>query len=216
MSVTLSTGTQVSIASTYGTGFTITAITNANPAVATLSASHGVIVGDFIEVTSGWDLLNKKVVRVSAVATNDVTLEGINTSDTNSYPAGSGTGTGREITAWASVTQIRSVSTSGGELNFADITTIADKTQKQSPTTRSAQQIDFEFMDDPTLSWYSTAQTASDTNAITAVRIVFPNSTRLLGNGYLSLQKNPTIEVNQPLTARLGFSAVADLVRYST
>ena len=71
-------------------------------------------------------------------------------------------------------------------------------------------------MDDPTLSWYATAQTASDTNAITAVRIIFPNSSRLLGNGYLSLQKNPTIEVNQPLVARLGFSAVADLVRYST
>lgn len=216
MAVTLATGTQVAIASTYGTGFTITAITNANPAVATLSASHGVIVGDFIEITSGWDLLNKRVVRVSAVATNDVTLEGINTSDTNNYPAGSGTGTGREITAWASVTQIRSVSTSGGDLNFADITTISDKTQKQAPTTRSAQQIDFEFMDDPTLSWYATAQTASDTNAITAVRIIFPNSSRLLGNGYLSLQKNPTIEVNQPLVARLGFSAVADLVRYST
>lgn len=216
MAVTLATGTQVAIASTYGTGFTITAITNANPAVATLSASHGVVVGDFIEITSGWDLLNKRVVRVSAVATNDVTLEGINTSNTSSYPAGSGTGTGREITAWASVTQIRSVSTSGGELNFADITTIADQTQKQAPTTRSAQQIDFEFLDDPTLSWYSTAQTASDTNAITAVRIIFPNGSRLLGNGYLSLQKNPTIEVNQPLVASLGFSAVADLVRYAT
>jgi hypothetical protein len=216
MAVTLATGTQVAIASAYGTGFTITAITNANPAVATLSASHGVIVGDFIEITSGWDLLNKRVVRVSAVATNDVTLEGINTSDTNNYPASSGTGTGREITTWASVTQIRSVSTSGGDLNFADITTISDKTQKQAPTTRSAQQIDFEFMDDPTLSWYATAQTASDTNAITAVRIIFPNASRLLGNGYLSLQKNPTIEVNQPLVARLGFSAVADLVRYST
>lgn len=216
MAITLATGTQVAVASTYGAGFTITAISNANPAVATLSASHGVVVGDFIEITSGWDLLNKRVVRVSNLATNDATLEGINTSSTSNYPAGSGTGTGREITAWASITQVRSVSTSGGDLNFADITTISDTTQKQVPTTRSAQQIDFEFFDDPTLSWYVTAQTASDTNAITAIRIIFPNATRLLGNGYLSLQKNPTIEVNAPLTARLGFSSVADLVRYAT
>lgn len=216
MAITLATGTQVAVASTYGSGFTITAITNANPAVATLSAAHGVIVGDFIEITSGWDLLNKRVVRISAVSTNDVTLEGINTSDTGRYPAGTGTGTGREITAWSSVTQVRSVSTSGGDLNFADITTLSDTTQKQTPTTRSAQQIDFEFFDDPTLSWYATAQTASDSNAITAMRIIFPNGTRLLANGYLSLQKNPTIEVNAPLTARLGFSSVADLVRYAS
>ena len=216
MAITLATGTQVAVASTYGAGFTITAITNANPAVATLSASHGVIVGDFIEITSGWDLLNKRVVRISAVSTNDVTLEGINTSDTGRYPSGTGTGTGREITAWSSVTQVRSVSTSGGDLNFADITTLSDTTQKQTPTTRSAQQIDFEFFDDPTLSWYATAQTASDSNAITAMRIIFPNGTRLLANGYLSLQKNPTIEVNAPLTARLGFSSVADLVRYAS
>lgn len=216
MAITLATGTQVAVASTYGSGFTITAITNANPAVATLSAAHGVIVGDFIEITSGWDLLNKRVVRISAVSTNDVTLEGINTSDTGRYPSGTGTGTGREITAWSSVTQVRSVSTSGGDLNFADITTLSDTTQKQTPTTRSAQQIDFEFFDDPTLSWYATAQTASDSNAITAMRIIFPNGTRLLANGYLSLQKNPTIEVNAPLTARLGFSSVADLVRYAS
>lgn len=216
MSVTLATGTQVAVASTYGTGFTVTAITNANPAVATLSASHGVIVGDFIEVTSGWDLLNKRVVRVSAVSTNDVTLEGINTTDTSSYPAGSGTGTGREVTAWTSITQIQSIASSGGDLNFADITTITDKTQKQVPTIRSAQQISFTFFDDPALSWYSVAQTASDTNAITAVRIIFPNSSRLLLNGYLSLQKSPAINVNAPLTAQLSMSAVADPVRYST
>lgn len=216
MSITLATGTQVAVASTYGTDFTISAISNANPAVATLSASHGVIVGDFIEISSGWDLLNKRVVRVSAVSTNDVTLEGINTSDTNNYPAGSGTGTGREITAWTSVTQIQSIASSGGELSFADITTITDKTAKQVPTVRSAQQLDLTFFDDPTLSWYSVAQTASDANAITAMRIIFPNSSRFLINGYLSLQKSPAINVNAPLTAQLTMSAVADPVRYST
>ena len=65
MSITLATGTQVAIASTYGTGFTITAISNANPAVATLSAAHGVVVNDLIEITSGWDRLNGRVVRVN-------------------------------------------------------------------------------------------------------------------------------------------------------
>ena len=216
MSITLATGTQVAIASTYGTPFTVTAITNANPAVATLSASHGVIVGDFIELTSGWDLLNNRVVRVSAVSVNDVTLEGINTTSTTNYPVASGTGTGREITAWTSITQIQSVETSGGDINFADITTIADSTQKQIPTTRSPQQINFTVFDDPALAWFAIAQTASDAKAVTALRLIFPNASRLLANGYFSVQKTPTVAINSPLTAKLGFSAVADPVRYAT
>ncbi len=216
MAITLATGTQVAIASTYGTQFTISAITNANPAVATLSASHGVVVGDFIEVTSGWDLLNGRIMRVSVVSVNDVTLEGLNTSSTTNYPVGSGTGTGREITAWTSITQIKGIETSGGDINFADITTVADSTQKQIPTTRSAQQINMTVFDDPALSWFAVAQTASDAKAVTALRIIFSNSSRVLLNGYFSVQKVPTVAVNEPLTAVLGFSASAEATRYST
>ena len=216
MAITLATGTLVAVASTYGTAFDITAITNANPAVATLSAAHGVIVGDFIEITSGWDLLTNRVVRVSAVSTNDVTLEGINTSSTSNYPSGTGTGTGREITAWTNITQIQSIGGSGGEQNYADITTITDRVQKQVPTTRGAQTIDLTVFDDPSLSYYSVVQTASDTNALTALRIIFPNSSRMLANGYFSLQKTPNVEINAPLSASINFSSAADPMRYST
>lgn len=216
MSITLATGTQVAVASAYGTGFTISAISNANPAVATLSSSHGVIVGDFIEITSGWDLLTKRVVRVSNVSTNDVTLEGINTTSTTDYPAGSGTGTGREITTWTSLTQIQSIDTTGGDLNYADITTIVDRTQKQMPTTRTPQVIKFVTFDDASLGWYSTVSTASDAASLIALRIIFPNATRMVANGYISLQKVPKVTVNAPLTAEIGFTSAADPVRYAT
>jgi hypothetical protein len=216
MAITLATGTQVAIASTYGTAATVSAITNANPAVATLSASHGVIVGDFIELTSGWDLLNGRVVRVSAVSVNDVTLEGINTVSTTNYPVGSGTGSAREITAWTSITQIKGIETSGGDINFADITTVADSTQKQIPTTRSPQQLNMTVFDDPALAWFAVAQTASDAKAVTALRVIFANASRVLLNGYFSVQKVPTVAVNEPLTAVLGFSASAEATRYST
>lgn len=216
MAITLATGTQVSIAATYGTTFTISAITNATSAVATLSAAHGVVVGDIIEITSGWDLLNGRLVRVSNVSTNDVTLEGIDTTSTTNYPAGSGTGSGRKVATWTSITQIQSVDTSGGDLKFADITTIVDRTEKQMPTVRSAVNLNFTVFDDPSQTWYSAANTASTNNTVIGMRLVFPNSSRLLANGYLSLQTTPKISANAPLTAQLGFSAVAAPVRYST
>lgn len=214
--ITLATGTQVAIASAYGTPFTITAISNANPAVATLSASHGVIVGDLIEITSGWDLLSGRIVRVASVSTNDVTLEGINTLNVDRYPAGTGAGSGREVAAWTAITQIQGIDTSGGDINFADITTVADRTQKQIPTTRSAQAINMTVFDDPALAWYAVAAAASDDTSVTGLRIIFPNGSRLLANGFFSLQKTPTVASNAPLTAQLSFSTAAEPIRYAT
>ena len=119
MAITISTGTTVAIATTYGSAVTMSAITNATEAVATLAAGHGVVVGDILEVTSGWDLLNGRLVRAKTVATNDVTFESINTTSASSYPAGTGTGSIRRITAWTSVSQVQSVDTGGGEQQFA-------------------------------------------------------------------------------------------------
>lgn len=216
MAITIATGTQIAIASTYGASVSMSALTNAAEAVATLAGGHSVVVGDFLEVTSGWDLLTGKIVRVKTVATNDITFEAINTVSTSSYPAGTGTGSIRRITAWTNITQVQGIDTSGGDINFADITTISDRTQKQVPTTRGPQQITLTVFDDPALSWYAPAVAASDSVVATGLRIIFPNASRLVANGYFSLQKTPTVAINAPLTAALGFSAVADPVRYAT
>lgn len=216
MAITLSTGAKLYIASTYGASKTMSALTNATSAVATLEASHGVIVGDIVEVTSGWGLLNYRLARASNVATNDVTLEAIDTSSTSRYPTGTGTGSVREITAWTEITQISGASTNGGDLNFANVTTLADQVEKQLPTTRSAIQLNFDVFDDPTLSWYSVVNAASETNALTALRIVFANNSVLYANGYFSLQTTPALTINAPLTSSIGFSTAAQPTRYSS
>jgi hypothetical protein len=216
MAITLSTGTVVAVASTYGTAVNMTAITNAASAVATLASGHSVVVGDFLEVTSGWDLLSGRIVRVSNVATNDITFEGINTTDTTLYPAGSGTGTIRRITAWTNVTQIRNIAPGGGEQNFVDVTTIVDRVQKQIPTTRSPQTLQLTVLDDPALSWYTVVNGAAELAKPTALRLVFPNNSRLVANGYWSLQTTPNVAANEPLTANIDISFSATPTRYST
>lgn len=193
MAITKTTGTQFYIGSTYGTQFTVTAITNANPAVATLSASHGVIVGDFIELTSGWDLANGRVFRISAVSTNDVTLEGFNTSDTSKYPTGTGTGTGREITAWTQITQVTAdYSISGGDQNFADTTTISNLIRQQIPTDRNPMTCTLPHFYDSAASWRTTVRAASEAATPYVFRMVFPNSSRLVVGAYWSLRDVPT------------------------
>src|SRR5574337_289572 len=78
----LPNGLQMAIAAAFGTSFTVSAISNATEAVATLSASHGVAANDIIVLSSGWNGADKKVQRAKTVSTNDVTLDG---GDLNFY-----------------------------------------------------------------------------------------------------------------------------------
>lgn len=215
MSITISTGTLLAIASTYGSSVNMTAISNASEGVATLAAAHGVVVGDYLEVTSGWDLLNSRIVRAKTVATNDVTFEGINTTSTTKYPAGTGTGTIRRITAWTNIGQVKGVTTSGGEQKFTDITTITDLVEKQAPTVRGAQQVSLVLFDDPSLAGQIVIQTANDDSAKAAMRISYPNGGKFVSNGYWSIGA-PNINTNEALTNAVSYSAVAQYVRYAT
>lgn len=213
MAVGIGAGASVSIATTYGTQFTISAITNATEAVATLSASHGVAVGDFIEVTSGWAKLNKRVVRIKTVATNDVTLEGINTSSTTDYPAGTGAGTGREITAWTNISNIKadSFSTSGGDQKYASTTALESTIETQMPTTRSPYEVNWAVMD--TSSGLTAAENAAAQQALTAIRVVAGASVTV-ANGYWSVSAFPSISGTEVTTRACSFSSNAEPKMY--
>lgn len=216
MAITLATGTQPAIASTYGTAVAMSVISNQAEAVATLAGGHSVVVGDYLEVTSGWDRLNSRIVRAKAVATNDVTFEGINTVSTTTFPAGTGTGSIRRITAWTTITQVTAgISVSGGDQQFASVTTLTDTTEKQIPTVRSAVQVTLPVYDDPSLAWYSPVRTASETATATAVRMSFPNGSKLVANAYWSLQQVPTIE-DSTLRSKIDLSFTSDPTRYAT
>lgn len=192
MAKILVAGTIVEIGSTYGTQFTISAISNANPAVATLSPSHGVTVGDSIVISSGWGLLNTRVARVSAVSTNDVTLEGIDTTNTVKYPVGGGTGTGREVLTWTQVTQLKKdIGSSGGDQKFTDTTELSDLDESQVPTTKGPITITFNFYSDPALPWLTVVRAAE--GIPTPVRFLYSNGGgRQLANAYWSLRETPT------------------------
>lgn len=217
MGMTLSTGTTVSIASTYGAVKTFTSISNAAEAVASYATDPTHIVGEILEVTSGWGRLTGRLVRVKAISGAGpylVTFEGVNTSDTAKFP-GSGAGTTREITAWTEVTQIKSLSAGGGDAKYADITTMSDVTERQMPTTRGAVTIDMETFDDPLLAHYGIVVGVADTNTITGMKMYFANGSTLYANAYWSVQKVPGIAKGEALTTKINASYTADPIRYA-
>lgn len=194
----------------------MSALTNATSAVATLEASHGVIVNDILEVTSGWEDLNDRIVRASVVDTNDVTLEGVNTVSTTTYPAGSGTGTVREITAWTNVTQILDTQGNVGQQQYYEYQFLNAKRQGRIPTVRAASSIELQLADDTSQPWYAVVKAASDARDPVAMRVTLPNGNLLYYNGYWSLSDVPTMTVNQAMALQCSFSMCADLTRYAS
>ena len=216
MSKTLATRVKFSIAKTYGPSVSMTAVTNASEAVATLAAGHSVAAGDYLELTSGWGLLNGKIVRVKSVATNDVTLEGINTSSTAKYPTGTGTGSVRRITAWDQLSQIKNVSSSGGDQQFADATSLDDDVEVKIPTIKTSRSMTLEFFDDPSLAWYATVAAAADAVVPTGVLIQPPNGSKIVANAYWGLMKEPSIQKNEVMTSTITLTFNSESTRYAS
>jgi len=219
MALSLATGTKVSIGSTLGASYAVTAVTNAAEAVLTVASGHGLTTGDYVAVRSGWSLLDYVVARVKTVVSDAVTLEGINTTSTDRYPAGSGAGSIQEITGWTEITQIKKdggLSVAGGEPKYAPSSTLDDPDDKQIPDGRSVTTFTMSVYDDPSLPWYPVVDAISDANTVSPLRMVFANGSRTLTNGYWSMAKTPVIAAGQVNSLGLAFSATCRATRYAS
>lgn len=215
MAVSLPNGALVAIASGYGSNITVSALSNADPAVAT-AAAHGLSDADYIEVTSGWSRLTDKIVRVDAPTTGTFAMEGYDTSSTSIYPAGSGTGTVREITGWTQLSQILSSNSNGGEQQFLEYQFLESDAQKRIPTFKSAAGLTFSIADDPSLAGYQLVETANDDRLKRAVRVTLPSGAIILYNAFISLNKTPSLTVNEIMACEVTLSLLNEPVRYAS
>ncbi len=217
MSVTLSTGSQYRIAKTYAASIAFSTITNLQDPTITTASAHSISVGDYVEITSGWGRLNQRIVRAKTGTTGStLVLENINTADVLKYPAGTGGGSIRRITAWTDITQVKSISASGGTQNYADITDITDVVERKIPTTRSAIDVTLDIYDDPSLAWYADVVVADEARTPYGFLIIPANSKPLVANAYWSLMRVPTMAVNEAMMTQISLSYAAEPVRYTS
>lgn len=215
MAFRLPNGTTFSIASGYGSPITVTALSNASEAVAT--ATNTLADGDYVEVTSGWSRLSGKVARVKAASGTGFTLEGIDTSDVTVYSPGSGTGTVRKINGWTQVQQILSTTSSGGDQQFVTFQPVEADHETRIPTTKSAAGLDMSIADDPSLLGYIALSAANDDRNPRALKCALSNGSVILYNAYCSLNKTPSMTVNQVMACQATLSFLnSDPVRYAS
>lgn len=215
MAYRLPNGSTVHLGTAYGSDLTVTAATNAAPCVMT-STAHGLSNGDYVVVTSGWSRITDKVYRVANITANTFELEGTDTSDTDIYTVGSGTGSAKEVTTWTQLTQVLGITSQGGEQQYATYQPLEGDREVRIPTIKSGGGLDIEVGDDPTLAGFIAAMAANDDREPRAVRITGSNGSKSLFYSYISADKVPVMSVNQVMTSRVSLSHQNEAVRYAS
>lgn len=215
MGVKLPNGAIFSIAKTYAAVALTTAVSNANPAVV-MAAAHGAADGDVVEMASAWTALDGRVARADAVTADQLSLEGIDTTDLNRYPAGGGLGSVRRVVDWMQISQVMESASQGGEQQFYNFSFLEDTgDERQIPTTRSARSITLTIADDDTLPHYAVLKAANDDREPRAIRFQLPSGSAIYFRAYVSFSEMPTTTKNEAMTLQVTLALTGAPTRYA-
>lgn len=215
MAFTLPDGSKVLIGTALGSAINVSAITNANPAVAT-ATGHGLANGDEILFVSGWEDANENIFRVGGSATNSFNMEGLDSSATNWYPAGSGVGTVQKVTTWQEIQQITNIQASGGDPQYATVELLSRRNATNIPTRFNATTLTLTLADDPTLAGYQALVTASRGLLKRAFKFVLTGGSVGYGYGYVALNEMPAMNKGQVNTVQASITLLGKYIRFSS
>lgn len=202
-------------AATYAAALPFTALSNASEAIATVVGGT-IAAGDIVLLSSGWSKLDSKVVRVKAATATAITLEGIDTTDTQIYPAAGGVGSMRKILTWIQIPQITDVAFSGGDQNYLDVVFLENDQGKQIPTDKAAASMTLTIADDPAQAFNGVLMKADAGKQIEAVRLNLPGNDMLLYGTYTSFSKQPAVSRSNLLTRTVSLALQSESTRYLT
>lgn len=214
MSQLFPNGTVFSVATALAAAVAISAITNASPGVATTATPP--VEGDILVLTSGWPGLNNRIVRALDPTGTTFKLEGFDTTAVAKYPAGSGSGSYQEASSWVTLSQVVSISKSGGDQQYFQWQYVEDPSgqQQQRPTFKNAKSIALKLDYDPALAWYNALDQADEAKQPVVLRAVLPNGAELYYLVYPSFDSDPSMDLNQNMTNTATFSLISKLTRY--
>lgn len=206
-------GSKFYFSTTFASAKTITALTNADPAVAT-SVAHGYSDLDEILLSSGWEDATDTVFRVDQLTADTFEIEGLNSVDTNFYATGTGTGTAQKISGWTEIPQVLTIATQGGDARFTTISPIARRNSINVPTGFNPTSISLTLGHDPANANYKTMLGISRALTKVAFKMVLSGGSVTYGYGYMSVSEAPSLNVNQANTVSAAISLLGRAISY--
>lgn len=206
-------GSSQQFSQTFASAKTVTAISNANPAVAT-SVAHGYTTGDEILFTSGWEDATDTVYKITVLSADTYSVLGLDTSNTSFFPSGSGTGTTQKISGWTSIPQVLTISASGGDARFTDVNPLAKRNGIKIPTGFNATAVTLTLAHDAAQAGYITMLGISRNLSKVAIKQVISGGAVTYGYGYMSVSEMPKLNVNQVNTVDAALTILGRSMSY--
>jgi len=213
MAFRLPNGSTFDFAATYSAPVTVTAISNANPAVASATA-HGFLQGDIVHLTSGWVKLTGRAFRVGAVTADTFVLEGVDATSTQRFPIGTSAGSVRSVETWVNIPQITEVASSGGEQQFYQFGFLEEDEDRQIPTTKSPSTLTLTVADDPDQPFVPVVEAADELKEERIQRLNLVNGDVVLYNSIASITNTPSLTRNQLMVRTITLAQQGRVSRY--
>jgi hypothetical protein len=206
-------GSSQQFSQTFASAKTISAVTNANPAVAT-STAHGYVTGDEVLITSGWEDATDSVSQIEVVDANSFKILGLDTSNTGFFPAGTGAGTAQKISGWTSIPQVLTISGSGGDARFTDVQLLAKRNSLKIPTGFNATSITMSLAHDAANANFQTMVGISRNLSKVAFKQVISGGAVTYGYGYMSVSEMPKLNSNSVNSVDAAMTVIGRSISY--
>lgn len=209
-------GTVASIATAFASALTFTAASNATETVLTVTGAT-LASGDIVEVESSWSKISGRLYRVKTATATAITLEGCNTSNVAQFPEGPGVGSIRKVTTWLQVSKKLNLEASGGEAKTVNYTyvEVGDEQTIFDGFSATNYMVDLDA-DSVGSAAYNALKGLTDSNTVTALRLVAASGAQVLLSCTVAMNENPTFSTGAVMTNKVQFFGRGRTVRYAS
>ena len=141
-------------------------------------------------------------------------VTGLDTTNTGYFASGSGVGTAQKLSTWLDIPQVLTVSSSGGDARFTDISPLAKRNSIKVPTGFNATAMTLTLGHDASQANYITMLGISRNLSKVAIKQVISGGAVTYGYGYMSVSENPKLNVNQANTVDAALTILGRTVSY--
>ncbi len=206
-------GSKIQFTQTIAAAKTITVATNANPCVMT-SVAHGYTTGDEILLTTGWEDATDSVYKITVLTADTFSVSGLDTTNTSFFAVGSGVGTAQKLSSWLDIPQVLTISASGGDARFTDISPLSKRNSIKVPTGFNATSVTLSLGHDAAQANYITMLGIARSLSKAAIKMVISGGAVTYGYGYMSVSETPKLNVNQANTVDAALTILGRTVSY--
>lgn len=207
-------GASFQYSTTFAAVKTATVFTNANPGVFT-SVAHGFATNDELLLLSPWEEATSSVFRATSLTADTLSLQGLDTTNTNFFPAGGGVGsTLQKISTWKAIPQVLTIGTSGGDARRATVSPLARRTPFNVPLGLNPVDINLTIGHDSSLAIYQEMLGISRALTPCAFKLVLADGSSTYGYGNMVVGTFPNLQSGRENQATVGINLLGRDVAY--